>query len=161
MAGVAWKPQFVVGRAQAFVDLFRTWNESFSLHREAVLVRYEDLKQHPVRELRRLMHFLGYQDITQERLECAIRASSMDKLKESAVVAPHLGKQAFSSDEFFGSREQTEGKEDMKYSKRMVDEFRSMGLFEVRKKLGYPEDEIPAKLSASRASRRHGKGEEL
>eukprot|EP00927_Polykrikos_kofoidii_P042908 TRINITY_DN3695_c0_g2_i1.p1 TRINITY_DN3695_c0_g2~~TRINITY_DN3695_c0_g2_i1.p1 ORF type:complete len:390 (+),score=55.32 TRINITY_DN3695_c0_g2_i1:73-1242(+) len=117
-------------RGEAWVEVHRSWLR-FAQVRPLLIVRYEDMQQNATRELRRIVDFLGFVNVSDARLECAVRASSMDRLKESDRFA--LGSDAT----FFGTREMTEKREQLSVPPKLFQHFQGIGMFEMAKSLGY------------------------
>merc|ERR1711964_330589 len=102
----------------------------------------EDMKRDVRKEIRRVLEFLGFvgeKAVSEKKFECAIQASSMDRLRASNGVSSG---QRFASDEFFGSREKTENTNEMVYTEEMWQIFEETGLLGARRRAGYGEEAI-------------------
>lgn len=124
---------FPFERGESFVKFYDSWNR-FAEFNPTITVKYEDLKSDTKRELRRIVDFLEL-EVSDETLECAIRASTVDKLKETKMVG--VGPGGVKPDMFFGSRDQTTGKEAMLYPESLLTRFEKVGLSEMRELYGY------------------------
>merc|ERR1712048_1153266 len=85
-----------------------------------------------------------------DKIACAVNASTMDRLKESTEQVSHFADK-YGADQFFGSRADTETKEDLSYPNKLLRHFKNVGLFQVRYLLGYPQYK-PAAAGKGRAS---------
>lgn len=119
-------------RARSFVEFYRSWTR-FGEFNPTMVVRFEDLKSDVMDQLRRLANFLNFTIKGLEgKVECAARMSTIDKLKETSNVRYEMR-----AEKFFGSRGDTEARELLVYPDSLLDDFESMGLFEVREAYGY------------------------
>eukprot|EP00927_Polykrikos_kofoidii_P042907 TRINITY_DN3695_c0_g1_i1.p1 TRINITY_DN3695_c0_g1~~TRINITY_DN3695_c0_g1_i1.p1 ORF type:complete len:357 (+),score=69.83 TRINITY_DN3695_c0_g1_i1:110-1180(+) len=119
-------------RGESWVELHKSWMR-FAEVRPLLLVRYEDMKQNTTRELRRIVDFLGFGNVSDARLECAVRASSMERLQKLDSDLFALRADAG----FFGTRESTEQQERLSFPQELLEHFKKIGLFEVASSLGY------------------------
>ncbi|CAL1150414.1 unnamed protein product [Cladocopium goreaui] len=99
---------FVRERAEAWMNFYRSWRD-FAQVRPAMLVYYELLKLNPAHEVQRMLQFLQV-EVTPEKLTCAIEQTTMGKLK-----VDRSSKGRVDETRFFGSRKETEAKENLTY----------------------------------------------
>merc|ERR1712224_1190659 len=114
---------------------YRSW-ENFAKHRPVLWVLYENMKADPVSELRRIVDFLGFKDVTDERLHCAVDASSLTRLQKADDRLVH-GLQRHAGENFFGSRSSTESREHLHFPQELIAYFTSIGMFNITRALGY------------------------
>jgi hypothetical protein len=75
---------FVLNSSHSVPEIIRfmnRWAELLGGHPEAIMVRYEDLRSDPVREMKKIAAFLG-NPFTDEAIEGAVQASSFETLRE-------------------------------------------------------------------------------
>merc|ERR1712039_1002193 len=95
----------------------------------------EDMKANTLKELRRVLEFLGHGHVSEEKIACAVEASTMERLQQSENT--DYSKDA-TRDNFFGTRGNTEAKETLEYSDELLRHFENHGVFEIAHKLlGY------------------------
>jgi len=122
---------FPFERGDSFVKFYWSWKR-FAEHRPTLEVRYEDMKKEPVPTMRRVLEFLGHDNVTDAQIECAVQSTSMKDLKKAAQVQPGVD-----AGKFFGSRADTTSKEDLTYPQSLLTRFKHAGLMRVRSLLGY------------------------
>merc|ERR1712187_1010662 len=106
-------------------------------HKPVMYLFYEDMKANTTRELRRVVDFLGFSHVSDENIECAVAASSMERLKQSDRISK-TGWKSQDHDNFFGSRSNTENEEELVYPEAVLRDFDDFGLFEIaHRNLGY------------------------
>lgn len=121
---------FVRERAEAWMNFYRSWRD-FAQVRPAMLVYYELLKLNPAHEVQRMLQFLQV-EVTPEKLMCAIEQTTMGKLK-----VDRSSKGRVDETRFFGSRKETEAKENLTYPPTLLISFDNMGLFQFANSMGY------------------------
>eukprot|EP00929_Paragymnodinium_shiwhaense_P096151 TRINITY_DN57686_c0_g1_i1.p1 TRINITY_DN57686_c0_g1~~TRINITY_DN57686_c0_g1_i1.p1 ORF type:complete len:419 (-),score=60.99 TRINITY_DN57686_c0_g1_i1:388-1644(-) len=151
--------EFPRERGESWLAFYHSWVE-FAKHRPVLWVLYEDMKENPERELRRMINFLDQEHVSDEKVACAVNSSTMEKLQATDRTA-----KGTSGSQFFGSRKQTEDKEKLSFPPQLLRHFRDIGVFEVARKLGYAvrEEEARADLPdeeppADAADPGYGKG---
>eukprot|EP00927_Polykrikos_kofoidii_P078397 TRINITY_DN75225_c0_g1_i1.p1 TRINITY_DN75225_c0_g1~~TRINITY_DN75225_c0_g1_i1.p1 ORF type:complete len:380 (-),score=49.77 TRINITY_DN75225_c0_g1_i1:112-1251(-) len=138
-------------RGEAWVRIHRSWLR-FAEVRPVLIVRYEDMKQNTTRELRRIVDFLGFGNVSDSRLECAVSASTMEELQKS----DRFNMQMDAS--FFGTRGLTEQREQLSFPPWLLSYFGKIGMFNVAHVLGYQDVHDDSKF----AKQEHAElGEEL
>eukprot|EP00435_Cladocopium_sp_Y103_P046711 s804_g13.t1 len=121
---------FVRERAEAWMNFYRSWLD-FAQVRPAMLVYYELLKLNPAHEVQRMLQFLQV-EVTPEKLTCAIEQTTMGKLK-----GDRSSKGRVDETRFFGSRKETEARENLTYPPTLLINFDNMGLFKFANSMGY------------------------
>lgn len=124
--------EFPFERGESFVKFYQSWRR-FAEFNPTITVHYEALRANTSQELRRIMTFLEL-DVSDEMIECAVQASTVDKLKETQEINKNMNVKA---DMFFGSRDQTMGKEELPYPEDLLDRWEEVGLFDMRELYGY------------------------
>lgn len=71
-------PEYIAKRFGTWDNHYRTWLDQQRV--PTVLVRYEDMKAHPARELTRMVEFLGYSP-EPAKIESAVALSSFERLQ--------------------------------------------------------------------------------
>jgi len=120
---------FPTERGEAWVEFYNAWAK-FAKYRPVLWVLYEDMKLDPVRELRRIVDFLDFPNVSLARLQCAVDSSTMERLKKDS--------DKFSKTKgFFGSRDVTEAREKLDFPKQLIAHFKSIGMFNITHDFGY------------------------
>lgn len=66
---------------QTIVDVHNWWMNEWANRRDFMLLRYEDLRQDPEQQFRRLLGFLGFGEVVEPALRHALEFSSFDNMK--------------------------------------------------------------------------------
>lgn len=77
--------EFISNRAGGFdtvLEYYNIWAENRSIPQDFLLIRYEDMKTGPGKELRRVLDFLGLQEITQAEIDEAVEFSSFERMRK-------------------------------------------------------------------------------
>eukprot|EP00434_Breviolum_minutum_P027149 symbB.v1.2.024012.t1/scaffold2242.1/size84735/4 len=122
---------FVRERAQAYMNFYQGWLD-FAHVRPAMLVYYEHLKLRPAQEVRRILQFLEFQFVNEEKLRCAVEQSALGKLKQESSLHNRIDARSF-----FGSRNETEAQENLSYTFQLLTHFDKSGLFSLASTMGY------------------------
>ena len=78
-------PEFIYQRRGGFDTLlayYNIWAGNHHLPQDFLLVRYEDMKANPGRELRRVLDFLGLQNISQATIAEAVSYASFENMRK-------------------------------------------------------------------------------
>eukprot|EP00928_Gymnodinium_smaydae_P030460 TRINITY_DN22651_c0_g1_i1.p1 TRINITY_DN22651_c0_g1~~TRINITY_DN22651_c0_g1_i1.p1 ORF type:complete len:389 (-),score=37.39 TRINITY_DN22651_c0_g1_i1:438-1604(-) len=145
-------------RMESWLNFYRTWSR-FAEKKPVLWVLYENLKANPAAEIRRILDFLGFHEVPQSQIECAVNASTIDKLRKEDTVSKGQ------SPSFFGSRGSTEEKEALSFPPKLLRYFERIGVFEASRQLGYEihgeyEIKAPPVAPSSRFSERTVKAAE-
>ncbi|MBN2547547.1 MAG: sulfotransferase domain-containing protein [Anaerolineales bacterium] len=71
-----------VGGFDTLLEYYNIWAENRSLPRDFLLVRYEDMKTDPGKELHRVLVFLGLGQITPTEIDEAVAFASFDRMRK-------------------------------------------------------------------------------
>lgn len=77
-------PEFIHRRQGGFDTILRyynIWAQNRTVPRQFLLVRYEDMRQNPVRELRRVLDFLDLAEISDETIREAVEFASFENMR--------------------------------------------------------------------------------
>ena len=66
---------------ERLMRFYSIWADNRDVPTRFMLVRYEDLHEDPLHELRRVLTFLGVADATDEGVEAAVAYASFDKMR--------------------------------------------------------------------------------
>jgi len=70
------------GGMRTLISYYNVWAEQRNAPKDLLLVRYEDLQDRPHEILKHIAEFLGIQDVEDEILDQAVKASSFDKMRD-------------------------------------------------------------------------------
>ena len=74
------------GGFDTIIQYYNIWAQNRAVPEGFLLVRYEDLKQNPVRELRRVVNFLGFTEVNDAVLSEAVEFASFDNMRKMESV---------------------------------------------------------------------------
>lgn len=77
--------EFIQQRRGGFDTLlayYNIWAQNRGIPKDFLLVRYEDMKANPAAELRRVLDFLGLQEISQKTIEEAVDFASFENMRK-------------------------------------------------------------------------------
>jgi hypothetical protein len=66
---------------ESLIAFYNAWARQRHVPAGFLLVRYEDLHRDPAQELRRVLEFLGLEDISEREVERAVRSSSFGRMR--------------------------------------------------------------------------------
>jgi hypothetical protein len=69
------------GGFETILEYYNIWAKNSHIPEAFLLVRYEDIKQNPAGELRRVLRFLGLDNITDQEVQAAVDFASFDNMR--------------------------------------------------------------------------------
>lgn len=83
-----------VGGAETLLAFYRSWARDLEVPRNLLLLRYEDLHRDTAAELRRVLAFMGVEDVSQQVVDEAVHYASFDNMRDlelsGATSSPRL-----------------------------------------------------------------------
>jgi len=73
------------GGFETILEYYNIWAKNSNIPEAFLLVRYEDMKDDPTRELRRVLSFLSLDNITDQEVQAAVEFASFDNMRALEV----------------------------------------------------------------------------
>ncbi len=77
--------QSSVGSVDTFIRYYNIWAQNRHVPSDLLLLRYEELKEDPARELCRVLDFLNIKDVSDDTIRQAVEFSSFDNMQKMEV----------------------------------------------------------------------------
>ena len=71
-----------VGGIETIIEYYNIWYDNREIPKDFLLVKYEELTNNTMRELKKIMNFLKINSVSDETIEEAIQFASFDKMKK-------------------------------------------------------------------------------